>query len=541
MLANQHVSNRDYLRFAGILAGICLLAAIVAFSNSLTELVGRWIKQEEYGHGFLIPVLTAWLLWTRRDAILESMGKPSWLGPIVVAAALILHLIGELSAMFLFSQVAFIVALTGIILCAGGFALLRITAVPVAFLLFAIPLPYFLESVLTWRLQIVSSELGAYFIRLLGIPVFLEGNIIDLGNYKVQVVEACSGLRYLYPLLGLSFLAAYFFQAPLWQRALVFLSAVPITILMNSLRIAAVGVMVNYWGSGMAEGMMHLFEGWIVFLMCAALLVAEIYVLVRLTSDKTFYEVFGLPEVSPVPQSGAPRSQLAKVPLAACLMLLLAGTLGVQFLSGRQETVPDRARFAEFPSRLGDWSGRLNSLSPDVERGLGVDDYILSDYDHPDGELINLYVAYYASQRKGVSPHSPIVCMPGGGWQIVQFDRTAVPSYEAGGKSPINRAVIERGRVKQLVYYWFVQRGRPVANEYWSKWYLFTDAIFKNRTDGALVRLTTPLAPGEPEREADARLQSFLQELNPRLTEFLPPPSERKIQSVSNRLLDASM
>lgn len=541
MLAHEQASDRGYLRFAGILAGICLLAAIAAFSNSLTELVGRWIKQEEYGHGFLIPALTAWLLWTRRAAIVESLGRPSWLGPIVVAGALVMHVIGELSAMFLFSQLAFIVALIGILLCAGGFALLRITAVPVAFLVFAIPLPYFLESVLTWRLQIVSSELGTYFIRLFGIPVFLEGNIIDLGNYKVQVVEACSGLRYLYPLLGLSFLAAYFFQAPLWQRALVFLSAVPITILMNSLRIAAVGVMVNYWGSGMAEGMMHLFEGWIVFLMCAALLIAEIYVLARFTSDKTFYQVFGLPEVAPVPQKWSAHLQRAKAPLAACLVLLVAGGLSVQFLSGRQEQVPDRARFAEFPSRLGDWSGTLSSLSPAVEQGLGVDDYILSDYDRPDGAPVNLYVAYYASQRKGASPHSPIVCMPGGGWQIIQFDRTAVPNSEAGGQSPINRAVIERGRIKQLVYYWFVQRGRPVANEYWSKWYLFTDAIFKNRTDGALVRLTTPLAPGEPEQEADARLQSFLRELNPRLTQFLPPPSEPKIQSVSNRLPDARL
>ena len=93
---------------------------------------------------------------------------------------------------------------------------------PILLLIFAIPLPYFINSTLSWRLQLLSSQLGVAVIRLFQIPVYLEGNVIDLGNYKVQVVEACSGLRYLYPLMSLGFLAAYFFQAPLWKRLLVF-------------------------------------------------------------------------------------------------------------------------------------------------------------------------------------------------------------------------------------------------------------------------------------------------------------------------------
>jgi EpsI family protein len=110
--------------------------------------------------------------------------------------------------------------------------------------------------------------------------------------------------------------------------------------------------------------------------------------------------------------------------------------------------------------------------------------------------------------------------MPGGGWQITRFERTA---YTAGALSlPFNRAIIERNSTKQLVYYWFVQRGRTISNEYVSKWYLLADAILENRTDGALVRLTTPLYPGEVEQSADSRLQSFIQELQPRLVGYLP-------------------
>ena len=160
-----------------------------------------------------------------------------------------MHVTGELSALWLLSQTAFIVALLGIVLGLGGYPLLKVTFVPIIFLVFAIPLPYFIDAVLSWRLQLISSQLGTSFIRMLDIPVYLEGNVIDLGVYKLQVVEACSGLRYLYPLLGLGFLAAYLFQAPFWQRALVFLSTIPITILMNSLRIGIVGILVNRLGT----------------------------------------------------------------------------------------------------------------------------------------------------------------------------------------------------------------------------------------------------------------------------------------------------
>ena len=181
----------------------------------------------------------------------------------------------------LLPQLGFILALVGIVLAFGGVPLLKVTLLPIAFLLFAIPLPYVVDAGLSFQLQLLSSQLGVFFIRLFQIPVFLEGNVIDLGVYKLQVVEACSGLRYLYPLMSLGFLAAYLFQAPLWQRALVFLSTIPITIAMNSLRIGLVGVMVDHFGPQDADGFLHMFEGWIIFIACAGLLAAVMYVLAR--------------------------------------------------------------------------------------------------------------------------------------------------------------------------------------------------------------------------------------------------------------------
>ena len=508
------------------------MIAVAAFSGGLLELVRRWSAQEEYSHGFLIPVVAAWMLWSRRDAIVASVGKPSWIGVALIFLAGMMLIVGELSAFFLLSQLGFVVALLGIVLCVGGFPLFKVTFIPIAFLVFAIPLPYFIDSELSWRLQLISSDLGVFFIRLFGVPVYLTGNIIDLGNYKLQVVEACSGLRYLYPLLSLGFLAAYLFQAPWWQRVLVFLSAIPITIVMNSLRIGIVGILVDRWGTEQAEGLLHFFEGWVIFIACAAILAFEIWLLARLTSRKSFFDVFHFPKVSVNSAQAKHPATANSLPMVTCLFLVATAGATSFYLSGRQEIVPERLSFVSFPADLGPWQGRKSLLEPQVEHVLGLDDYILSDYSKAKNGVVNFYVAYYGSQRKGSSPHSPMVCIPGGGWQINKFERTAYHSDALGVTLPLNRAVIAQDRSRQLVYYWFVQRGRNVANEYWSKWYLFKDAITKNRTDGALVRLVTPLYPGESEDVADARLRSFIDDLAPRLKAYLPPETTSNVSSV---------
>jgi EpsI family protein len=196
-------------------------------------------------------------------------------------------------------------------------------------------------------------------------------------------------------------------------------------------------------------------------------------------------------------------------------------------ISNRPEIVPERSRFVTFPATIGEWRGHPSLLEPQVEHGLALEDYILSDYSKSDGKIVNLFVAYYASQRTGESPHSPLVCIPGDGWSITKLERT---SY--GADEPLNRAIIERNGSKQLVYYWYEERGRKVASEYWSKWYLLFDAITKNRSDGALVRLITTVLPGELEGDADKRLQLYMRDLLPNLNGYLPPDTGLKVTKV---------
>ena len=516
---------------AAVVAAVAVLVALGGFGGALLELVRRWRVQEEYSHGFLIPVVVAMLLWTRRAALRASIGRPSFVGLPLVVLAIAMHILGELSAIFVLSQVGFVVALVGIVLTIGGYQLLRVTLIPIVYLLFAIPLPYFIDAKLTLQLQLISSELGVFFIRLFQIPVYLDGNIIDMGVYKLQVVDACSGLRYLYPLLSLSFLAAYLFHAPVWQRGVVFLSSIPIAIGMNGFRIGVVGILVDIWGTEMAEGVLHFFEGWVIFVACSALLAGEMYLLARV-SGKRFFDVFHVPNIQLATASARPASN---VPFVACLGLLCVGGLAAFSISGRSEIIPERTRFVAFPTRIEQWQGRLSSLDLATEHALGFDDYILSDYALPDGKPVNLYVAYYASQRNGESPHSPIVCIPGGGWQITALERK---NFIGGGVDvPLNRVIIAKGSTRQLVYYWFDERGRAIADEYLAKWYLLTDAIVKNRTDGALIRLVTQIYPNETDSDADRRLQSFIQDAISSLGGFLPSESGSQLSSVLNRPL----
>jgi exosortase D (VPLPA-CTERM-specific) len=326
------------------------------------------------------------------------------------------------------------------------------------------------------------------------------------------------------------------FHAPIWQRALVFLSTIPITIAMNGFRIGLIGVTVDRWGTQMAEGVLHLFEGWVIFLACAVLLAAEMYVLARL-SGRGFFEAFYVPTVSVKPLREPVGSRLVRfMPLVACLSLLCGGGLALAFISVRSEIVPERTRFVAFPTNLGQWQGRASNVDPWVEIVLAAEDYILSDYSRSDGRSVNLWVAYYSSQRKGESPHSPLVCIPGNGWQITRIERTSLANV--GAVQPLNRVIIQKDAAKEVVYYWYEERGRKIASEYWSKWYLLSDSIIKNRSDGALVRLITQVYPGEVEADADERLRAFMQNLEPRLSEFLPGDTSPGIQSAQYEAKD---
>ena len=248
------------------LGGVGLLSALIVVSfpiywSSFGLLGTAWITPE-YSHGPLIPLISLYLfLRERRMMILSDAPKQTAPGIILTVVALALGLFGNLVAIPDIVAYALILWVGGVMLTCMGWSQGKRHWAPVLHLIFMLPLPQIIYWQLTIALQLVSSELGVWFIKLAGIPVFLEGNIIDLGVYKLQVAEACSGLRYLFPILSFSYLMAILYWGPYWHKVVLFALAVPLTVFMNSVRIGIIGILVNVYGIGQAEGFLHFFEG----------------------------------------------------------------------------------------------------------------------------------------------------------------------------------------------------------------------------------------------------------------------------------------
>lgn len=201
---------------------------------------------------------------------------------------------------------------------------------------------------------------------------------------------------------------------------------------------------------------------------------------------------------------------------------------GIAFVGMRSmetiKPVPIKKPLAYFPDRIGEWK-RINqqALAGDVVNMLGVDDYIEYDYQAPDGTAVNLYVSYFSAVGLTGSYHSPRNCLPGGGWQVAEVATISLADIRSTAASPIvvNSLVVQKGSDKQKFIYWFQNRGRIIASEYWEKIYSVLDAVFMRRRDGSFIRVTVT-SNSQNEREMNARAEAFVQQVIFTLEEFLP-------------------
>lgn len=523
--ADQRASHADLMGIACL--GLSIIAAVPVFWLGLASLARAWATPE-YSHGPLIPLVSLFLLLRelRRDPLAPT-GTPAnrWPGIALIIVALGLGVLGNLVQIPDIVTYALILWIGGLVLTGFGLTQGRRHGLPVLHLVFMLPLPQGVFWQLSIFLQGVSSELGVWFLTVVGVPVYLDGNIIDLGVYKLQVAEACSGLRYLFPILSFSYLSAILYRGPIWHKLVLLVTAAPLTVLLNSARIAGIGVLVNSYGIAQAEGFLHLFQGWAMFLVCIAALFGLALGLQRLSKDPK-----PLAETIDLDMTGF-RAVLARLPgmeasrgwvIATSVSLAIAA--GFMLYPASDLIRPDRDPFALFPHRFGAWIGETGQLDPAVEQVLAADDYISAVYAAPDEAIhVSLFVAYYDNQAQGAGIHSPEVCLPAGGWEIAAIDVQGIDLANTPfGPFFVNRAVIQRGLARQLVYYWFDQRGQRMTSGYLAKASVVVDSLTRGRSDGALVRLITPILPGETDAEADARIQRFMTLALGSMSRFIP-------------------
>jgi exosortase D (VPLPA-CTERM-specific) len=501
-----------------ILGGIL----IWLYWSILGHLILQWWQNPNFSHGFFVPMFSAFVIWQERDQLARRPVRPSWWGLPILAFALCVLVVGQMGAELFLSRLSLLLVLAGLIVLFFGWTLFRAMLFPWAFLVLMIPIPAILFNEITFPLQLLASRVAATTLPIFGVPVLREGNLIILAAMPLEVAEACSGIRSLMSLVTLAIIYGYLMERRLWMRCLLAVASVPIAVLANSARIIGTGLLVQYWDPDKAEGYFHASWGWIVFVISLVMLYSLHRLLDWLLPSKDGEAQGKAPEI----QAGA----LAKgfgggssIPRFVLATLIIGGTATLLQAHSRAETFPPRQALQSFPEEIGALKGTDIPIDKDALEVLGAGEFLLRDYANPDGQqpAVNLYIAYFPTQRAGDTIHSPKNCLPGAGWAPVQSSRTKL-SVPGHGPFPVNRYVIAKGDLRQLVFYWYWAHDRGVASEYWAKYYLVADSIRMNRSDGALVRVTTLLSPGESAEAAEQRVLPFVNEIVPKLDSYIP-------------------
>jgi exosortase len=228
----------------------------------------QWSNDQDMSHGFLAPIVILWIVWRERDRWRALPAEPSWWGLAVLAAGAGVQFVAALGAGLFASSVAFLLSVVGAVLCIGGFAWLRVWALPLLLALFMLPKLALVYNQVTLPLQLLASRIAAGILTAVGIGVIREGNILDVAGHRVSVVEACNGIRYLLSLGFMAVVFAYLSDTKPWMRMALLAAAVPIAIVANAVRVAAAG-----WLPSLSVGTPHAISGGVFFLLCLATLV----------------------------------------------------------------------------------------------------------------------------------------------------------------------------------------------------------------------------------------------------------------------------
>jgi len=491
---------------------------VALYKGALVYLFHRLSSSADFNYGFFIPLIVAYILWGRRNRLATIVTEPSLWSVLIWIFGIAVFWLGELGGEFYTIYISFMLLLIGGILGLYGWRMLKGLSFSLLILFFMFPLPSFAVQIITFKLRLLSSILGVHILRSLGYSVFREGNIIDIGITQLHVGDACSGLRYVFPLIVLALLVGYFTKLRFCQRLALFLSSVPLAIISNGVRIALAAIL--YWkiGERATEGLLHDLEGLFVFIFSFILLEIEVLILKRLGR--------GINEKASARGPFPPHfqtSSVLKMGIIYGVMLVMAGSSCLAYyLVDFREKVPLVHPLSKFPDKIGPWTGKRDYLDPKVIGTLNLSSYVIYNYNNSAGKVVNFYVAYYESQRKGESIHTPATCLRAGGWVFKDMGTLDV-NVPCRGRIGVRRAILLKPGKKEVLFYWFQKSGRIIDNVFLLKWYVFCDAITRHRTDGALVRIVTPVYPGEkPDREPVERLRSFMQVAVPVLDSFLP-------------------
>jgi exosortase len=266
-----------------ICGGLALVGALAwSYAGTIVDLAGRWANEPDYSHGFLVPVFSAYLLWTRRQKLEGIPATGSWWGLALLFCAAAMRWFSAYAFYPLIDAPSLLPCFAGVALIAGGWGALKWAWPGIVYLAFMMPLPGAVAGLLSHPLQRVATVSSTWLLQMLGVPAVSRGNVIWLTTGKIGVVEACSGLRMLMLFLAITVGASFLIKRPLWEKVFVALSALLIAVVTNILRITVTAVLYEYVGKEWAEKVFHDLAGWLMMPAATVFLYLELFILSKL-------------------------------------------------------------------------------------------------------------------------------------------------------------------------------------------------------------------------------------------------------------------
>ena len=485
------------------------------FAPLVPDLVREWYEHENFTYGFLIPFIVLYLLWQERGALRAVPLSPTPWGAVSLLATLLVGFAGRVIGDVFTMRVAMVLTLGSLIHLFMGTRYLKALLFPLAYLLLMVPPPYLVVKEVSYHLRMLDAAIAEKALQAVGVPVYRDSYFLHLPNVSLEVADVCSGVASLFALLALGMIYVHSLPVGRGSKALVMLGALVFPIVANLLRIFLVGFTVYYYGPVMLGAFFHQFTGTFTFGIALLLLIA-LGEFLRRQQPRARQRT----RVGSAPERAA---SAAKRPLAWLPFFLALGIFaGVLFLSGHlsaRQRVNLASDLKTLPAALGNYVLSKTELpesyeDPDAEAALD------RFYEDPSRKLLELFVGYRSFQDGPHRLQSPKLNLPSR-WNFVwvEPDRIPIPGSATIAASWM---LTQKGESQRLVLYWYQARGRTFGDELSGRVDQVISVLSSGRTDGAVVRIATPVEPNESPDEARAFIKAFVNVFYPHLVRMLP-------------------
>jgi EpsI family protein len=495
--------------------GIVLLFALF-YGRVVPELVGDWYENETFSYGFLVPFIAVYLVWLRRDHLKSLSTKPSLWAAFPLSIALMLGLLGQAIGDVFSMRVSMVLALASTVYLMFGKEYFKALWFPLFYLMLMIPAPYVLIKDLAYHLRYLDAVHAANILELVGIPVFLEAYFIHLPNMTLEVADVCSGVSSVFALFALGTVYAYFLPIRTSLKILLVACTLPFAMVANLIRIVIIAVLAYNFGAIVFQTTFHWLTGTTVFLLALVMLIST-GELLRRKFPLTVLRDFGRNEITADLNSSGTSPVLSWLPYWLCIFVFTAMLILANSLShGLKMHLDSDLRLLVNPET----DGFIQSKSQDLYQDSNADAALSIVATVQNRSPVEIFVGYRGEQTAGIRLRSPKINFPEN-WNSVWLKPANV---EIAGVVAIrgNWMLTRKGDSERLVMYWYQIAADTFSGEFENRIRQLQRALLDRRTDGAVVRIATPLLNGESIEQAQERLQLLSMQLYSRLAKMLP-------------------